>query len=223
MVALLKKYAMMGLLAIVPVAITVAIVDKVIEISDRVMVYIPEAYHSKALIGVHVPGQGLLILFVGLVIVGFLLKNRIGSYFHNLLLKLINRIPGVKSIFNIVRQLMDSIVNSSNSFKRAYAIEYPQAGQWTIAFETSDKRSEVHDKLIEATRGLSPHQAITDPVNIYVPTTPNPTSGFYLITDRSRLIELDMPIEDALKVLVTGGVVIPPSAQAEKKTPSVAA
>jgi uncharacterized membrane protein len=212
----LKKYAMMGLLAIVPVAITVAIVDKVIEISDRVMVYIPESYHSKALIGVHIPGQGMVIVFAGLVLIGFLLKNRVGTYIHNQMVRLINRIPGVKSIFNIVRQLMDSVVNSSNSFKRAYAIEYPQPGQWTIAFETSDKRSEVHDKLIEATQGLSPQLAITDPVNIYVPTTPNPTSGFYLITDRSRLIELDMPIEDALKVLVTGGVVIPPAAQASK-------
>ncbi|SFV84944.1 Transporter [hydrothermal vent metagenome] len=161
---------------------------------------VPEQYFSVQLLAFSnaIPGFGILLVLLIVMITGMLFSNFIGSKLLQLWDKLLNKIPGFRGIYNALKQLSDTVLSpSGNSFKKALLIEYPRKGLWTIAFQTSDYQGEIKEKIG------------TEIVNVYVPTTPNPTSGFFIMLPKSDVIELDMHVDDAFKLIISTGVVTP--------------
>ena len=207
---LIKRYFITGLLIWVPLAITVWVLSVIAGLADNSLRLLPESIHPHTIIGVDIPGAGL-VLTLGIVFVtGLLAANfigqRLGSWWEGLLA----RIPVVNSIYNSVKQVSDTLFSSSgNAFRKALLIEYPRQGTWTIAFLTGQPGGDVANHL----RG--------DFVSVYVPTTPNPTSGFFLMLPRQDVIELDMNVDEALKYIISMGVVTPPHRPSGMKSPQI--
>ena len=166
---------------------------------DAILLWLPEEYQPSRYLGVHIPGVGviaglLLVFFTGLVA-----ANVIGQKLVKLWEALLARIPVVKSIYYSVKQVSDTVFSSSGqAFRKALLVQYPREGAWTIAFLTGQPGGDAANHL----RG--------DYVSVYVPTTPNPTSGFFLMMPREDVIELDMSVDEALKYIISMGVVAPP-------------
>lgn len=194
----MRKYFITGLLVLVPLAITLWVLNLIIGTMDQSLLLLPERWRPAALFGFHVPGLGTLLTLIVIFLVGLLTANFIGKkllFAWELVLK---RIPVVNSIYNSVKQVSDTLFSSSgNAFRKAVLIEYPRAGCWTIAFMTGVPGGDVRNHL----KG--------DYLSLYVPTTPNPTSGFFLMVPRADAIELDMSVDQALKYIVSMGVVSP--------------
>ncbi len=204
----LKKYLIAGLLVWLPMAITIWVLQAALGIVDGVFGWflsasqavLPETARSTLELLRHVPGLGALVLLCGLLLTGAFAANIVGQWWlrqgHRLLIK----IPIVKSIYNSVKQVSDTLFSSSgNAFREAVLVEYPRAGAWTIAFVTGKPSSEAAGHLG------------ADFLSIYVPTTPNPTSGFFLMVPRSDVIVLRMSVDEALKYVISMGVVSPAS------------
>ena len=203
----LKKYLIAGLLVWLPMAITIWVLQAALGMIDGVFGWVvsasqavlPEAARSSLETLRKVPGLGLIVVLIGLLLTGVFAANIIGQWWlrqgHRLLIK----IPIVKSIYNSVKQVSDTLFSSSgNAFREAVLVQYPRPGAWTIAFVTGKPGG-------EAALHLS-----GDYVSIYVPTTPNPTSGFFLMVLRSDVIALRMSVDEALKYVISMGVVAPP-------------
>jgi len=193
-----KKYFITGLLIWIPLAITFMVLAWIVGSLDRILLLIPEAWQPKTLLGVNIPGFGvaaslLIVLFTG-VIGANVLGQRIVQAWESILA----RIPVVKSIYYGVKQVSDTLFSSSSqAFRKALLVQYPRQGVWTIAFLTGKPGGDAANHLPG------------DFVSIYVPTTPNPTSGFFLMVHRSDVIELDMSVDEALKYIISMGVVAP--------------
>ena len=202
---LIKRYFITGLLIWVPLAITVWVLSVIAGLADNSLRLLPESIHPHTIIGVDIPGAGL-VLTLGIVFVtGLLAANFIGQRLVSWWEGLLARIPVVNSIYNSVKQVSDTLFSSSgNAFRKALLIEYPRQGAWTIAFLTGQPGGDVANHL----RG--------DFVSVYVPTTPNPTSGFFLMMPRSSVVELEMSVDEALKYIISMGVVAP-----EKPAPAI--
>jgi uncharacterized membrane protein len=199
----MRKYFVTGLLILVPIAITLWVLNVVIGTMDQSLLLLPEKWRPGALIGFHVPGVGAVLTLLFILIVGLLTHNYFGKkvvYWWELLLK---RIPVVNSIYSSVKQVSDTLLSSSgNAFRKAVLVQYPRQGSWTIAFVTGTPGGDVKNHLAG------------DYISVYVPTTPNPTSGFFLMMPKTDTIELDMSVDEALKYIVSMGVVAPPDARA---------
>jgi uncharacterized membrane protein len=199
----MRKYFVTGLLILVPIAITLWVLNVVIGTMDQSLLLLPEKWRPGALIGFHVPGVGAVLTLLFILIVGLLTHNYFGKkvvYWWELLLK---RIPVVNSIYSSVKQVSDTLLSSSgNAFRKAVLVQYPRQGSWTIAFVTGTPGGDVKNHLAG------------DYISVYVPTTPNPTSGFFLMMPKADTIELDMSVDEALKYIVSMGVVAPPDARA---------
>jgi len=194
----MRKYFITGLLILVPVAITVWVLSLVISTMDQSLLFLPERWRPQALFGFPVPGLGTIVTLIVIFVTGVVAHNFIGKHVVKFWEGVLTRIPVVKSIYSSVKQVSDTLFSSSgNAFRKALLVQYPRAGCWTIAFQTGIPGGEVRNHL----RG--------DYVSIYVPTTPNPTSGFFLMLPRSDVIELDMSVDQALKYIVSMGVVAP--------------
>lgn len=202
----MRKYFITGLLILVPLAITLWVLHAIISTMDQSLLLLPEQWRPEALIGFKIPGLGALLTVLIIFVTGLLTKNFIGKYVVGLWEKTLNHIPIVSSIYSSVKQVSDTLFSSTgNAFSKALLIQYPREGSWTIAFLTGKPGGDVAKHL----NG--------DYISVYVPTTPNPTSGFFLMIPKKDAIELDMSVDTALKYVVSMGVVAPEmAAQAEQ-------
>lgn len=195
----MKKYFITGLLIWIPLAITLMVLAWIIGTLDQVTTLVPAKFQPQALFGFNVPGLGavmaVLIIFCTGLVAANVLGQRLVLYWEALLA----RIPVVKSIYYSVKQVSDTLFSSNGqAFRKALLIQYPREGLWTIAFQTGQPGGDAAVHLAG------------DYLSVYVPTTPNPTSGFFLMLRRSEAIELDMSVDDALKYIISMGVVAPP-------------
>lgn len=195
----MKKYFVTGLLIWIPLVITLWVLSVIVGTMDRTLLLLPETVRPHTLIGVDIPGFGLLLSLIVVFVTGVLAANIIGQRLVRFGESLLARIPVVKSIYNSVKQVSDTLFSSSGqAFRKALLVQYPHSGSWTIAFLTGVPGGDVANHLSD------------DYVSVYVPTTPNPTSGFFLMIKRSDVIELDMSVDAALKYVVSMGVAPPP-------------
>ncbi|MGE5649598.1 DUF502 domain-containing protein [Noviherbaspirillum sp. UKPF54] len=194
----MRKYFVTGLLILVPLAITLWVLNLVIGTMDQSLLLLPEKWRPGALLGVHVPGVGAVLTVLFVFLTGLLTRNFIGKRLVDWWEALLRRIPVVNSIYSSVKQVSDTLFSSSgNAFRKALLVQYPRQGSWTIAFLTGTPGGDVKNHLVG------------DYVSVYVPTTPNPTSGFFLMMPKADTIELDMSVDAALKYIVSMGVVAP--------------
>lgn len=194
----LKRYFLTGLLVLVPLAITLWVLGLVIGTMDQTLNLLPGAWQPERLLGYNLPGIGAVLTLVFIFIVGLLTQNFIGQKLVKWWETLLAHIPIVGPLYTSVKQVSDTLLSSSgNAFRKALLIEYPRKGCFTIAFMTGIPGGDVANHL----QG--------DHVSVYVPTTPNPTSGFFLMLPRSEVVELDMTVDAALKYIVSMGVVSP--------------
>ena len=194
----LKTYFLTGLLVLVPLAITLWVLGLVIGTMDQTLLLLPASWQPDAWLGVHVPGLGALLTLAFIFVVGLLTQNFIGQTLMKWWDWLLRHIPIVGPLYTSIKQVSDTLLSSSgNAFRKALLIEYPRAGSYTIAFLTGTPGGDVARQLDG------------DFVSVYVPTTPNPTSGFFLILPRAGVVELDMSVDAALKYIVSMGVVSP--------------
>lgn len=194
----MRKYFITGLLILVPIAITAWVLNAVISTMDQSLLILPAQWQPRALVGFDIPGLGTILTIAIVFVTGLLANNLIGNYFVRLWERLLHRIPVVSSLYGSVKQVSDTLFSSSgNAFRKAVLIPYPHAESYTIAFLTGTPGGDVKNHLLG------------DYVSVYVPTTPNPTSGFFLMMERSKVVELDMSVDAALKYIVSMGVVAP--------------
>jgi uncharacterized membrane protein len=189
---------MAGLLVWLPLGVTVLVINFLIETFDQVLILLPSAYRPDELLGYHIPGFGLLMTAVVILVTGMIVANYLGEKLVSFWEGLLSRIPLVRSIYSAVKQVTEAFVGSEQSFQKAYLVEYPRRGTWTLAFQTSTKIGEAQVKT-----------GLNSVVNVFVPTTPNPTSGFFLMVSQDDLVPLNMSVEQALKMIISGGVVVP--------------
>ncbi|SEO51168.1 Uncharacterized membrane protein [Duganella sp. CF517] len=196
----MRKYFITGLLILVPLAITAWVLSLIINTMDQSLLFVPARWQPKALFGVNIPGLGTLLTIVIVFLTGLLTNNLVGNYVVRMWEKLLKRIPLVNSLYSSVKQVSDTLFSSSgNAFRKAVLIPYPHQNSYTIAFLTGTPGGDVKNHLVG------------DYVSVYVPTTPNPTSGFFLMLARKDVVELDMSVDAALKYIVSMGVVAPES------------
>jgi len=202
-----KKYLIAGLLVWLPLAITIWVLSSVLGLLDGVFGWIisasqavlPAAATAPLELLRQIPGFGVVVMLIGLLLTGVFAANMVGQWWLQQGSRLLNRIPIVKSIYSSVKQVSDTLFSSSgNAFREAVLVQYPREGSWTIAFVTGRPGGEAAQHL---------HG---DYLSLYVPTTPNPTSGFFLMVPRADVIVLRMSVDDALKYVISMGVVAPP-------------
>jgi uncharacterized membrane protein len=194
----MRKYFVTGLLILVPLAITIWVLNLIISTMDQSLLLLPERWRPEALVGFNIPGLGTILTLLFIFLTGLATRNFIGKRIVWAWEGLLTRIPVVRSIYSSVKQVSDTLFSSSgNAFRKALLVQYPRQGSWTIAFLTGVPGGDVRNHL---------HG---DYVSIYIPTTPNPTSGFFLMVPRADTIELDMNVDEALKYIVSMGVVSP--------------
>jgi uncharacterized membrane protein len=195
----LKKYFVTGLLIWIPLVITVWVLHAVVTSADSlVSSIVPVAWRPESWFGYKIPGLGLVVTIVALLVTGVLASNFLGQRIVDFWESMLSRIPVVKSIYNGVKQVSDTLfAPGGQAFRKAVLVQYPRAGSWTIAFITGHPGAEVAQHL--------PGECIS----VYVPTTPNPTSGFFLMLPRAEVIELEMSVDEALKYVISIGVVAP--------------
>ena len=203
----MKKYLLAGLLVWLPLAITVWVLSSVLGVLDSVFGWIlnatqavlPEAARHSIELVREVPGLGVVVMLVALLLTGAFAANIFGQWWLKQGSRLLSKIPIVKSIYSSVKQVSDTLFSSSgNAFREAVLVQYPRAGSWTIAFVTGRPGGEAATHL---------HG---DYLSVYVPTTPNPTSGFFLMVPRADVVVLQMSVDEALKYVISMGVVSPP-------------
>jgi uncharacterized membrane protein len=194
----LRRYLVTGLVLWVPLGITIWVMALIVSTLDKTLLLIPEQYRPETLLGVAIPGLGVVLTLVILLVTGIFATNFFGQQLLKGWDSILRRIPFVKSIYSGVKQVSDTLFSDSGqAFRKALLIEFPAPGSYTIAFMTGTPAGELVTKLPG------------DHVSVYVPTTPNPTSGYFLLLPKSRTQELDMSVDEALKYIVSMGVVGP--------------
>ncbi len=211
----MKKYLLAGLLVWLPLAITFWVLHSVLGMLDGLFAWalsasqtvLPVAAHSTLEMLKQIPGLGVMFMVVGLLLTGVFATNIAGQWALTQGSRLLNKIPIVKSIYSSVQQVSDTLFSSSgNAFREAVLVQYPRQGSWAIAFVTGRPGGEAATHLSG------------DYLSLYVPTTPNPTSGFFLMVPRADVIELAMSVDEALKYVISMGVVAPPLADPSRET-----
>jgi len=194
----MRRYFIAGLLVWIPLGITLWVLHEILVTADQTLAVLPMAWRPEALTGHALPGAGLLITLLVILLTGVVVANYVGRRLLRFGEGLLVHIPVVKSIYGGVKQVSETLFSSDGqAFRQALLVQYPRAGCWTIAFQTGVVGGEVR-RALDA-----------EYVSVYVPTTPNPTSGFFLIMPRSEVIELQMSVDTALKYVISMGVVSP--------------
>jgi uncharacterized membrane protein len=194
----LRKWLVAGLLAIVPAAVTVAVLRWIVTTLDSTLAILPEAWQPDRLLGYHIPGFGVLLTLAILLLVGAIVSNFLGRKLVQWGDRLVTRIPVVRSIYSSVKQVSDTLFSpGGNAFRTAVLVQWPRADVWTIGFVTGTPGGDVANYLVD------------EYVSVYVPTTPNPTGGYFVMLRKSDCIELKMSVDDALKYVISMGVVAP--------------
>jgi len=192
----LRNYFISGLLFWIPLGLSIVVIKFFLELVNDIVPpeYLPEALFNLESV---IPGSGIVWVILIMLITGVLVNNFIGRKILELWDRLLNKIPGFRGVYNALKQLSDTVLSpSGESFKKAVLVEYPRKGMWTIAFQ-KNYHGEVEKKIGE------------EIINIYVPTTPNPTSGFFIMLPKDDVIELDMSVDEAFKLIISTGVVAP--------------
>ena len=196
--ASLRKWLFTGLLVIVPGAITLAVLNWIVGLLDQTLLILPGAWHPDKLLGFHIPGFGVLLTLLILLVVGATASNFAGRKLVQWGDALVSRIPVVRSIYSSVKQVSDTVFSESgNAFRTTVLVQWPREGVWTVAFVTGAPSGEVAAYLRD------------EFVSVYVPTTPNPTGGYFVMVRKSDCVELDMSVDAALRYIVSMGVVAP--------------
>ncbi len=196
----LRRYLIAGLLVWLPLGVTVLVIRLLVNFMDRVLVLVPPAYRPEAVLGFEIPGLGVVLSVAIVLLTGAVVASFFGRRLVALWESVLARIPFVRTIYSGVKQVTETIVSDQNrSFRQVLLVEYPRKGLWTLAFHTGSEVREVCDKT---GREL---------INIFVPTTPNPTSGFFIMIPREEVIPLSMTIDEAVKMIVSLGVIVPDS------------
>ena len=192
----LRRYLIAGVLIWLPLIVTVWLVRLMVNLVDRTLLVLPESLQPEALFGFPIPGLGIVLAAVTLLVTGMLVTNLFGRWLVHFWEKLLGRIPVVRAIYSASKQLSETLFGGAGkSFRRVCLVEYPRPAMWVLAFVTGDGTEESNRR--------TGHNL----VNIFVPTTPNPTSGFFLMVPREDVIELDMPVEIGLRLILSGGAV----------------
>ena len=194
----MRRYLIAGLLVWVPLGITIWVLHFLLTSLDQILLVLPNGLQPRSLFGFDIPGLGVVVAFVILLLTGIVAANFFGARLIRAWESVLGRIPFVKSIYSSVKQVSDTVLSDQGTaFRKALLVEFPRPGCWTIAFLTGTPADSVSDHL----RG--------DFVSIYVPTTPNPTGGYFVMVPREAIRELDMSVDEALKYIISMGVVAP--------------
>ena len=198
LVVRIRRYIVAGLLVWLPVGATILIGAFLIDLMDRLLFLIPPPYRPEALLGFRIPGLGTVLALLVLVATGIFVANLIGRRMVNFYESLLARIPLVRTIYGAVKRFAELVLSdSSDSFKKVLLVEYPRKGLYSLCFQTSEHPPEVESRTGEKV------------VTVFLPTTPNPTSGVMLFVPAKDVVELDMPVDEALKMVISLGVVVP--------------
>lgn len=196
--AAIRKWLLAGLLVIVPVAITVWVLDWIVSTLDKTLLILPLSWQPDRILGFHVPGFGVLLALAVLLVVGATTSNFLGRKLVAWWDLLLHRIPVVRSIYSGVKQVSDTLFSENgNAFRTAVLLQWPREGVWTIGFVTGTPGGDAATHLPD------------DCLSVYVPTTPNPTGGYFVMLRKSDCIELKMSVDEAFKYVVSMGVVVP--------------
>lgn len=195
----IKKYLLAGILVLLPIGITIYIVNFLVGLMDRFLKFVPNKYHPDTYLPFHVPGLGLILLLVITFLTGLIARNYVGRKLVSFGEDIVRRIPLVRGIYLSIKQLVESILmQTGKDFKRVVLIRYPHRNSYALGFLTGIAGGEVQEKTEKKV------------LNVFVPTTPNPTSGFYLMIPEDEVIMLNMSVESAFKLLMSGGIIAPP-------------
>lgn len=198
MLKVFRRYLITGIIIWVPLVVTLLVARFLIRLMDRSLVLIPPAYRPEEVLGFGIPGLGVLLTIAVLVLTGMLGANLFGRKVVHFWESLMSRIPLIRSIYSGAKQVAETVLSDgSTSFKRVMLVQYPRKGVWSMCFQTSTNLQEIQGRTAE------------EVICVFVPTTPNPTSGFILFVPSSELIELDMTVDEGLKMIISLGVVVP--------------
>lgn len=193
-----RRWLLSGLLVLVPLAITLFVLDWIVGILDQTLLILPVAWHPDRLLGLHIPGFGVLLTLVIVLLMGAIASNFLGKKLVLLGNALLSRIPIVRSIYSSVKQVSDTVFSENgHAFRKALLVQWPREGVWTIGFLTGLPGGDVVNHLSG------------DYLSVYVPTTPNPTGGYFVMLKKSECIELKMSVDQALTYVISMGVVVP--------------
>ncbi len=192
----LKAYFITGLLVVVPLYISIYILSLIVGFMDNVFTIMPESLQPDVYLPFHIPGLGILVTIVGVFIVGVLATNFFGKRLLHMGEKVLSKVPVLRIVYNSTKQFMETFFSDNQSFRKVVLIEFPRAGLYSIGFLTGKPAGELKNKTYD------------DSVSVFIPTTP-PTTGFFVMAREKDVILLEMKVEDAFKVLMTGGVVVP--------------
>jgi uncharacterized membrane protein len=207
-IAALRTWLFAGLLVLVPIMITVAVINWVVSTLDETLRILPAQWQPELLIGFYIPGLGVIFALVILLLIGAATSNFIGKKLVNWWDGLLNRIPVVRSVYAAVKQVSDTLFSDKgNAFRKALLIQWPREGLWTVAFLTGKPGHSVGQQLGDGY------------ISVYVPTTPNPTSGYMMLVREADCRPLDMSVDEALTYVISMGVIIPPEHKPAKANP----
>jgi uncharacterized membrane protein len=192
-----RRYLVAGVLVWLPILVTIWVVSFMLRIMDRTLLLLPPTYRPEALVGFSLPGVGALFALIVLLLTGLLVTNLIGRRLVVWGEELLNRIPLVRTVYGGVKSFAESVFSQSNSFRKVVMVEYPRAGAWSIGFLTAEDVPEISDKMGE------PHVAV------YISAALNATAGYLVVVPRRQVVELDMSVDEAMKMIITCGVVTP--------------
>ena len=194
----MKKYLITGLLIWIPLVITLWVLKFIVDALDQTLHLLPPEFRTENWLGLHVPGMGVVMTLVIVFLTGLLTTNLIGARLVHFWHEVLHRIPVVNSIYSSVKQISDTLFSSTGqAFRKTLLVRWPHEGMWTIAFLTGRPGGDLAAHLPG------------DYISVYVPTTPNPTGGYFVIVARKDVIELDMSVDEALKYIISMGVVPP--------------
>lgn len=194
----LKRYFITGLLIVVPLGLTFYVLVLIVGLMDAVLTYLPKPLQPGTYLPFHIPGLGIIFTVLTILLVGLLATNLLGKRLIEVGEGLLDRIPFLRSIYNSTKQFLETFLSKEHQgFRRVVLVEFPRKGLYSIGFVTGVTKGEVQDKTQERV------------VNVFLPTTPNPTTGYYLLVPEKDTIPLEMTVEDAFKLIITGGMVSP--------------
>ena len=194
----LRKWLLAGLLVLAPLVITFWVLEWLVSSLDKTLQILPQAWQPDQLFGLHIPGVGVVFAFLLVLSIGALASNFIGNTLVSWWHALLNRIPVVRSIYSSIKQVSDTLFSEKgNAFRKALLVQWPHEGMWTIALLTGTPGGDLRKHLDD------------DYLSVYVPTTPNPTGGYFVFLKKSDCVELDMSVEEALTYVISMGVIVP--------------
>ena len=208
MMSSIRRWLLAGLLVLVPVAITLAVLNWIVATLDQTLLILPVAWHPDRLLGFHLPGFGVLLTLGIVLLMGALASNFLGKKLLLVGNALLRRIPIVRSIYSSVKQVSDTLFSENgNAFRKALLVQWPREGVWTIGFLTGFPGGDVVNHLP------------ADYLSVYIPTTPNPTGGYFVMLKKAECIELKMSVDEALTYVISMGVVVPAARPAPPLNP----